>query len=87
MGIKFLGTPIEQFERLCSEEEKVTITVSCFKADKEGLFHPDGTVTYEDILVAQWGRQIKSAKDIFTYDNEEVQGMKDLNDDTKEEMC
>ena len=31
MGIKFLGTPIEQFEQLCKEEEKVTITVSVFQ--------------------------------------------------------
>jgi hypothetical protein len=86
LGVKFLGTPIEQFERLCREEEKVTVVVSCFKSDKEGLYHPDGTVTHEDILVAQWGRRITSAKDIFTYDDEEVQGMKDLNDDTKEKL-
>ena len=27
----FLGTPIEQFNRLCIEEEIVKITISCFK--------------------------------------------------------
>ncbi|MGA7367636.1 MAG: hypothetical protein WBX01_00775 [Nitrososphaeraceae archaeon] len=41
MGIKFLGTPIKQFDQLCREEEKVTITVSRFKTMPDS----DGTTT------------------------------------------
>jgi hypothetical protein len=70
MGVKFLGTPIEQFDQLCKEEEKVVITISCYKSDKEGLVYPDSTITYEDILTSHYGRQIKSSKDIFSFDGD-----------------
>jgi hypothetical protein len=34
MGVKFLGTPIEQFDQLCNEEETVMIEISCFKMEE-----------------------------------------------------
>ncbi|HZE77336.1 MAG TPA: hypothetical protein VE089_02185 [Nitrososphaeraceae archaeon] len=36
MGVKFLGTPIEQFDQLCNEEEIVMIEISCFKMEEFG---------------------------------------------------
>ena len=75
MGIKFLGTPIEQFDQLIKEEEKVTITVSCFKSEE--MYYPgtdtDGvghTMEVEDTLTGQWSQQIMSSKDIFQFDGD-----------------
>ncbi len=65
MGIRFLGTPIEQFDRLCIEEEIVKITISCFKREEIG--HPDGSTTMEEVRTGDWGMQIKSSKDILQF--------------------
>ena len=70
MGIKFLGTPIRQFDRLCSEEEKVIIEIKCFKTE-EIVNLEKGTVTTEDIQTGGWGVQIKSWRDIFQVDDED----------------
>ena len=76
MGIRFLGTPIEQFEQLIKEEEKVMITISCYKSEELWTANSDidnhhgPTVEIEQVLTAQWGQQIKSAKDIFQFDGD-----------------
>jgi hypothetical protein len=76
LGVKFLGTPIEQFDELCREEEKVKITITCTK--EEALYnHNSGidgrgtTVEMEDTITVQWGQQIKSSKDIFEFVDDE----------------
>jgi hypothetical protein len=66
MGIKFLGTPIEQFDQLCREEEVVKVSVSCYHTEKNA----DGTE--ELVLSGAWGCQIKSSKDIIQFDYEDM---------------
>jgi hypothetical protein len=72
MGIRFLGTPIEQFDQLCKEAEKVMITVSCYKSEETGYPNTDvdgnATVEIEDAQTGGWGRQIRSKRDIFEFD-------------------
>lgn len=69
MGIKFLGTPIKQFDQLCNEEEKVMIKIECFTSMELG--NSDGSVTREDVKTGGWGIQIKSWRDIFQIDDED----------------
>lgn len=70
----WLGTPLEQFDQLCKEEERVKITVSCYTTEK----YKDGTE--EQILTGAWSQEIRSSKDIFQFDYED---MKLLTRDTK----
>ena len=84
MGVKFLGTPLEQFDQLCREEEKVVISVSCYKSEETGYPNTDivdggTTVEIEEVLTAQWGQQIKSSKDIFSFDGDAKVYAVDLN--------
>lgn len=76
MTIRFLGTPIDQFDQLCREEEKVMITVSCYKTEELGFPNTDvdgsATIEIEDVLTGQWSQQIMSSKDIFQFDNEDI---------------
>lgn len=73
MGIKFLGTPIKQFDQLCSEEEIVMIEVKCFKTEEIGYPQPEGgmKIIRENVQTGGWGRQIHSWHDIFQVDDEE----------------
>lgn len=73
MGIKFLGTPIKQFDRLCSEEEIVVIRVECYKSEEIGYPQPEGgmKLVKENIKTGGWSRQIFSWKDIFQTDDED----------------
>jgi hypothetical protein len=85
MGIKFLGTPIRQFDRLCSEEEKVIIEIKCFKT--EHVIDKDGRFVTEDIQTGGWGVQIKSWKDIFQVDDEDdYPDKKDIRDELREKL-
>jgi hypothetical protein len=52
MGIKFLGTLIEQFDQLCNEEEIVMIEISCFKMEEFG--HRDGSTTMERVKTGKY---------------------------------
>ena len=74
MGIKFLGTDLASFDQLCREEEKVIISISCFKSEEIGYPNSDvdggTTMEIEEVLTAQWGQQIKSSKDIFQFDGD-----------------
>ena len=70
MTIKFLGLSWDEINQLCREEEKVMITISCFKTEELG--HADGSVTKEDVLTYSYGQQIRSAKAIplqFDFDD------------------
>jgi hypothetical protein len=78
LTIRFLGTPIDQFDRLCKEEEKVTITISCFSTEE----YNDGTPS-ELVLTFQESWQILSSKDIFQFDYED---MKMLTENTKKSL-
>jgi hypothetical protein len=46
------------------------ITVSCFKSEEFG--HSDGSTTVEVVLTYQSGHQIKSRKDVFQFDYEDI---------------
>ena len=72
MAIRFLhGTPIEQIDRLCNEEEKVIIEISCYREEH----YPDGTSEW--VKTGGWGSQIRSSKDLFQYDNEDIKVLTD----------
>ena len=85
MGIKFLHTSIKQFDRLCNEEEKVVISINCYKTEE--TVHPDGSITLDDVLTSGWGVQIKTWKDIFQIDDEDDYPDKNaLSDKVKESL-
>lgn len=73
MGIKFLGTPIKQFDQLCSEEEIVMIEVKCYKREDMSYPQPEGgmKIVTENVQTGGWGRQIFSWKYIFQVDDED----------------
>jgi hypothetical protein len=78
MAIRFLhGTPLNQIDRLCQEEEKVMIEISSYRLE----YYPDGTIEW--VKTGGWGSQIHSSKDLFQYDNEDINV---LSDDTKESL-
>jgi hypothetical protein len=62
LEIRFLDTTIEQFNQLVKEEEKVKVTISCYKTDH----YNDGTS--EVVLTSAYTREIRSIKDIFQFD-------------------
>ena len=74
MGVKFLGTPIEQFDQLCKKEEIVKITIECFKREPLYSHNTDvdgsATMEIEELQTAGWSQQIKSSKDIFSFDGD-----------------
>jgi hypothetical protein len=89
MGIKFLGTPIKQFDQLCDEEEKVMIEIKCYKKEEIGYPSPEGVRFVEEyVQTAGWGVQIRSSKDIFQVDDGdgEYPGKKDLTDAWREKL-
>lgn len=89
MGIKFLGTPIKQFDQLCNEEEKVMIEIKCFKSEEIGYPLEGGGFKYvtEDVQTGGWGVQIKSWKDIFQIDDEDDYPDKnDIRDSLREKL-
>lgn len=89
MGIKFLGTPVKAFDRLCSEEEKVVIEVKCFKSEEIGYHQPDGSIKFvtEDVQTYGYGRQIFSWRDIFqTDDEDDYPEKKDISDSVREKL-
>ena len=57
LTIRFLGTPIEQFDKLCKEEEMVRITFSCYKVE-ELDYLLDGTDPMADIAVLEMAYNI-----------------------------
>lgn len=89
MGIKFLGTPVKQFDKLCREEEKVVIEVKCFKTEVFEHREDDRSVvtTTEDVLIGAWSSQIKSWRDIFQIDDEDdYLDKKELTDKLRESL-
>ena len=70
MGIKFLGTPIEQFDQLCSEEDYITITISCYKKIPSRDRNPEGLSTIDHVVSSQFETKVRSSKDIFQFDGD-----------------
>ena len=70
MGVKFLGTPIEQFDQLCSEEDYITITISCYKKIPSRDRNPEGLATIDHVVSSQFETKVRSSKDIFSFDGD-----------------
>ncbi|MGA7368143.1 MAG: hypothetical protein WBX01_03370 [Nitrososphaeraceae archaeon] len=78
MTIRFLhGTPLDQIDQLCKEEEMVKVSISCYHTEH----YSDGTS--ELVLTSAWSSQIKSSKDLFQFDNKDMQI---LSKETKEDL-
>jgi hypothetical protein len=90
MGIKFLGTPIKQFDQLCNEEEIVMIEIKCFKKEEIGYPNPEGGIVFrtEKVQTGGWGVQIRSSKDIVQIDDGDDQypGKNDMSDELREKL-
>lgn len=66
MTIRFLGNPLDQIDQLCREEEKVKVTISCHHTE----VYNDGTS--EEVLTSASTREIRSSKDLFQFDYEDM---------------
>jgi hypothetical protein len=77
MTIKFLHTPLERIDRLCQEEEKVEVMINTYKIE----YYSDGTS--QEVQTGGFGGTIRSSKDLFQFDDED---MKQLADHVKESL-
>lgn len=91
MGIKFLGVPLNQIDRLCSEEEKVMIEIKTYKTEEIG--HPQMDeyrtmkIVKEDVQTFGVGMQIHSWRDMLQFDDEpDTPTQKELSDKTREAL-
>ena len=70
MGIRFLHTPIEQFDRLCEEEGYITITISCWKKIPSRPKNTEGLDMVDHVVSSQFETKVRSSKDIFQFDGD-----------------
>jgi hypothetical protein len=77
MTIKFLHTPLERIDQLCQEEEKVEVMINTYKTE----YYNDGTS--QEVQTGGFGGTIRSSKDLFQFDDED---MKQLADHVKEKL-
>jgi hypothetical protein len=78
MTIRFLhGTPLEFSDRLCQEEQKVRIVVEVYRTETTD----DGFA--KDVIVSKFGSTIKSSKDLFQFDDEDIRF---LTEETKDKL-
>jgi hypothetical protein len=91
MTIKFLHMPLNRIDQLCKEHENenelVMVSIECYK--RVPVIHHDtedngiDIIKIEDWLTSSYGCGIKSSKDVFQFDDED---MKQLADHVKEEL-
>jgi hypothetical protein len=65
--------PLDQIDQLikeCREEEFVMISVEVYK--REQVIHNDGVIKEEEALVSSYGCGIRSSKDVFQFDDEDM---------------
>jgi hypothetical protein len=77
MTIYFLRMPLERIDQLCREEEEVEVWVNAYQT----IHYPDGTI--EKKQTGGWGATVKSSKDIFQF---ELEDMKILSEDIKRSL-
>ncbi|MGC1132790.1 MAG: hypothetical protein WA941_08205 [Nitrososphaeraceae archaeon] len=70
MGIKFLGTDISLFDKLCEEEGYITITISCYKKIESKRKNDFGLTSYDSVVSSQFESKVRSSKDIFQFDGD-----------------
>jgi hypothetical protein len=83
MIIRFLHMPLDRIDQLCKEHENelIMISVECYKQVQ--VTHDNGIVKTEEWLTSSFGYGIRSSKDVFQFNNED---MKILSEDIKQKL-
>jgi hypothetical protein len=82
--------PLDKIDQLCKEHENenelVMVSIECYKRVPV-IHHTEDNgidiIKIEEWLTSSFGRSIRSSKDLFQFDNED---MKQLADHVKEEL-
>jgi hypothetical protein len=85
MTIKFLHMPLEWIDQLCKEHENelVMVSVECYERVQVTHDNDGSIVKTEEWPTSSFGVSIRSSKDLFQFDDED---MKRLADHIKEKL-